>query len=99
MKLTPAQLQHVEKQLQVEAVPEDNPMVPELIDIFGDHTFFVNTDGLHIIEPVEQPEANAGNVVTLATWAPDQESALVPQDPQPTEIIVALAPEDPDPAV
>ena len=52
MKLNTAQVARTIDQLQVEALPEDHPLVPQLNRIFGDHepevtntTVALGTDG------------------------------------------------------
>jgi hypothetical protein len=32
---------------------EDHPVIPELNDLFGEHTFFLDHNGLNIVEPAE----------------------------------------------
>ncbi len=51
MKLTGTQQSHVEEQLGIEALPEENPAMPKLKEVFGEHTFFVDADGLNVVEP------------------------------------------------
>jgi hypothetical protein len=36
-----------------QVIPDDHPMVPKLNELFGDHTFFLNSDGLNVVEPNE----------------------------------------------
>ncbi len=40
MKLNAVQLQKVEEQFGVEAIPEEDPVTSDLKEAFGDHTFF-----------------------------------------------------------
>ena len=35
-------------------VPESDPVVPKLVDMFGDHTFFLDSNGLNIVEPASR---------------------------------------------
>jgi len=51
MKLNSAQVEQTLNQLDAQAIPEDHPMVPKLNELFGDHTFFLNNDGLNVVEP------------------------------------------------
>lgn len=100
MKLSAVQIQHVEGQIAGQAVPESHPTTPELKNLFGDHTFFLDTGGLHIVEPTEQPqtEGQTANVVRLASWASEQRNSLLPHEPQPTDVFIEVGSEEPDPA-
>lgn len=71
MKLSTGQLDKVEQQLGVEALPEENPAMPQLKEMFGDHTFFVDAAGLNIVEPIDPANADTANVVKLAAWTED----------------------------
>src|SRR5258708_37768940 len=70
MKLNSAQVEQTLSQFEAQVLPEDPPMVPELNELFGDHTFFLNIDGLNVVEPNEDAVAGArtGTVVNLANW-------------------------------
>jgi hypothetical protein len=35
------------------AIPDDHPVIPQLNDLFGEHTFFLDRKGLNIVEPAE----------------------------------------------
>jgi hypothetical protein len=78
------------------AIPEDNPAVPKLNEVFGEHTFFLDSEGLHIIEPIgtNSGKATEGQVVKLASWGDPTCTSLAPHRPEPTEITVALTAED-----
>ncbi len=58
-------------------------------ELFGDHTFFLNSDGLNVVEPNETG-ARAGTVVNIANWTNAHLTSLAPHEPEPTEIIVML---------
>ena len=51
MKLTSTQIEQTLGQFEAKPIPEDHPMVPQLNEVFGEHTYFVNSDGLIILEP------------------------------------------------
>jgi hypothetical protein len=89
MKLNSAQVEQTLSQFEAQVIPDDHPMVPELNDLFGDHTFFLNSDGLNVVEPNETG-APAGTVVNLANWTDAHLTSLAPHEPEPTEIIVVL---------
>jgi hypothetical protein len=41
MKLTSAQVERTLGQFEAQAIPDDHPVVPQLNDLFGEHTFFL----------------------------------------------------------
>jgi hypothetical protein len=88
-------IEQMEKQGAFEgtfAIPDDNPNIPKLSEVFGDHTFFLDSEGLHIIEPTgfDGGDTTKGQVVKLASWGDPNCTSLAPHRPEPTEIIVAL---------
>ena len=50
MKLKESQVEQVLDQLPAEVIPENHPTVPQLESVFGPHTFFIGTEGLHVVE-------------------------------------------------
>ena len=91
MKLTAPQIEHVANQLQARPVPEDSRMAPDLERHFGEHTFFLGRDGLHILEleDAEEP-SETGIVLRVARWTDADRTALAPQEPEPTGTVVQL---------
>jgi hypothetical protein len=73
-------------------------LVGQLNRVFGDHTFFLDKDGLHIVEPAgpEQAGAKQATVVKLASWEDASRSRLQPHDPEPTNVVVKLAGDGPN---
>jgi hypothetical protein len=92
MKLTPALVERTLGQFEAQALPENHPVVPQLSKLFGDHTFFLDAEGLHIIEPSGASESGVptGQVVKLASWQDANRTGLAPHKPEPTGLIVAL---------
>jgi hypothetical protein len=92
MRLNSAQVERTLSQFEAQVIPDDHPMVPKLNELFGDHTFFLNSDGLNVVEPNESATAGAraGAVVNLANWTDAHLTSLAPHEPEPTEIIVIL---------
>jgi hypothetical protein len=92
MKLNSAQVEQTLTQFQAQVIPDDHPVVPELNALFGDHTFFLDHNGLNVVEPNESAQggAPAGTVVNLANWSDEGMTGLAPHEPQPTEVIVML---------
>ena len=92
MKLNSTQVEQILSQFEAQALPDDHPLVPKLNKLFGDHTFFLNSKGLNVVEPNKnvQAGAHAGTVVNLADWGDADMSSLAPHQPKQTEIVVML---------
>jgi hypothetical protein len=92
MKLNPAQVERALTQFEAQALPDDHPVVPQLASMFGDHTFFIDSGGLNVLEPAEasEQEAPAGMIVNLAYWSDETLTKLSPHEPEPTGVIVSL---------
>jgi hypothetical protein len=92
MRLTSAQIERTLRQFQAEPIPEDHPVVPQLNRLFGEHTFFLATNGLNIVEPAEplQSGIESARVVNLASWSGGNQASLKPHEPEPTDVVVAL---------
>ena len=94
MKLNTAQVARTIDQLQVEALPEDHPLVPQLNRIFGDHTYFLDGSGLNILEPaaaaLEVPASTVGVLVNVANWTDSNPPKLEVHEPEVTNTTVAL---------
>ena len=92
MKLTPAQIKSTASQFEAEAVPEGNPVLPELRDQYGEHTFLLAGNGLHIVEPAEpnQPGSTIERVVKLASWTNPNRTTLATHPPAQTNIVIDL---------
>ncbi|HEX2116993.1 MAG TPA: hypothetical protein VHM01_21525 [Alphaproteobacteria bacterium] len=96
MKLSAAQIQHTLPQIEAEPIPDNHPAVQQLKGIFGDHTFFLGQDGLHIVETGEPTNGSAlANVVNLASWANEERTALAPHEPEVTDMVVEIGPKEP----
>ena len=92
MKLTSTQIELTLGQFDAEAIPEDHPMVSQLNEVFGEHTYFLNSDGLIILEPAGSGRAavQSAKVVNLGDWSDDAPSALELHEPQTTDLVVEL---------
>ncbi len=91
MKMTTDLVDRTLDQLPVEAIPDNHPAMTQLSRVFGEHTFFLDDDGLLIVEPAEPIEDGtpAGQVVKLASWN-DAHTTLSPHDPERTDILIEL---------
>jgi hypothetical protein len=93
MKLTAEQIDGVTSQFEAQAVPQDNRMIAELNNIFGEHTFFLDNNGLHIVEKLAEPEeagAPMVRVVKLASWTDPDHRTLAAHPPEPTNLVINL---------
>jgi hypothetical protein len=92
MKLNSAQLERTLGQFEARAIPDDHPVIPQLNDLFGEHTFFLDSHGLNIVEPVGAAGATAesAKVVNLASWSDDSQSGLELHEPQTTDLVIVL---------
>ena len=92
MKLTSALVDRTLNQFEAQVIPENHPVVPQLNSLFGEHTFFLNGDGLSIVEVSGATDAGAetAQVIKIAGWNDDKRTSLVPHEPEPTEVVVVL---------
>lgn len=89
MKLSDSQVDQVLDQLPAEVIPDDHPTVAQLESVFGPHTFFIGSEGLHVVERGGNDDKGeqATYVVKVAHWADDKKNSLVPQDAEVTSTI------------
>jgi len=92
MKLNSRQLEQTLSQFQAEVVPENHPALQQLNGLYGDHTFLLDGDGLNVLEPADAPEteAQAGEIVSLASWSDATLTSLRPHEPERTGVLVVL---------
>jgi hypothetical protein len=92
MKLSSTQVKQTLSQFEAEVLPDNHPAVPQLNDLFGNHTFFLDTRGLKVLEPAGLPEkeAQSGEIVSLADWSDASLTSLRPHEPEPTGVVVVL---------
>jgi hypothetical protein len=92
MKLTSAQVERTLSQFEAQAIPETNPVVPQLNELFGEHTFFLAKNGLNIVEPTEGAKSTGqtATVLNVADWTDANLTSLVPHEPEPTGAVVEL---------
>jgi hypothetical protein len=92
MKMSSQMVERALSQFEAEAVAENHPAVTQLNRLFGDHTFFIDDNGLSIVEPTEPSEsgAQAGVVVKLASWSDSSHTTLAPHPPEATDLVILL---------
>lgn len=92
MKLTSALVERTLSQFDAEAIPDDDPAIPQLNRLFGDHTFFLDRHGLNIVEPAGlAPAGMQGQVVKIASWDEGNPDSLAPHEPEPTDVVIRFA--------
>jgi len=92
MKLSTDHIVRATGQIDAEPVAENHPAMPQFTSVFGDHTFFLDAEGLSIIEPAEPAtdETSTGRIVKIARWSDQSRRQLLPHEREPTEVLVAL---------
>ena len=60
MKLTSEQVARTINQFELQAIPDSHPAIPQLNELFGDHTFLLDSNGLNILEPAEEAPRSGG---------------------------------------
>jgi hypothetical protein len=92
MKLNSTQVKQTLSQFDAQVLPEDHPAVTQLNSLFGEHTFFLDSSGLKVLEPAEAPEmeAQTGEIVSLADWSDATLTSLKPHEPELTGMVIVL---------
>jgi hypothetical protein len=92
MKLNSTQIEKTLTQYDGEAIPDEHPMLSQLERMFGTHTFFLDSKGLNIIEPLEaeQEDGPLAVVINLADWADSSATSLKPHTPTARDMVVSL---------
>lgn len=100
MKLSTAQIAEVKEQTGIDPVPEEHPTTPNLKEAFGDHTFFLDTNGLHVLEAAQEEKVEEDKqalaVIRVASWTDENRTALAPHEPQVSEAALAVTAEEGD---
>ena len=97
MKLNSALVARTLDQIEAQAIPDNHPAVTQLSSLFGDHTFFLDAEGLNIVEPAGPTDSGirTAQVVKLAEWRDAERTSLMPHEPEPTDVVVVLEPGEP----
>lgn len=92
MRLNSNLVQRTLSQFEAQAIPDNHPSVPDLNRTFGNHTFFIDANGLHIVEPTLSTEGGRefGKVVKVASWQDAGRTSLIAHPPEPTGVVVEL---------
>ena len=92
MRLTTALVERTLGQYDAQPIPDSHPAMPQLKGLFGDHTFFLDGNGLNIVEPADATgeEAQEAKVINLASWTNANPPGLAPHEPEMTDIVIML---------
>lgn len=94
MKLSDSQVAAIGRQTGAEPVSHTNPAFPQLVEIFGSHTFYVDAIGLHIVEALpndtEGYDYGSAVVIQIAEWIDENKDKLAPIDPKPGGTVLKL---------
>src|SRR6516162_3290643 len=93
MKLNSAQVQQTLGQFEARVIPDEDPVIAQLNELFGEHTFFLDRNGLNIVEPTEATAgavAESAKVVNLASWSDDDPTGLELHEPEATDIVITF---------
>jgi hypothetical protein len=92
MRLNETQLKQTLNQMEAEVLPDTHPATAQLIDLFGDHTFFLDQSGLKVLEPAETSasDVQTSQVVSIADWSDATLTSLRPHEPEPTGTVVVF---------
>jgi hypothetical protein len=92
MKLSQAQISRTLSQFKAQVLAEDHPAVAEFCELFGQHTFFLDARGLHVLELLEIPgmEARDGEMISVADWSDADFTKLTTHQPEPTGVVIRL---------
>ncbi|WP_342358665.1 hypothetical protein [Terrarubrum flagellatum] len=90
MKLNPTRINQTLSQFDAQPLPETHPAMPQFNELFGEHTFFINENGLSIVEP-DAPidgQGKTGRVVKIASWIDESRSRLAPHEREFTDTVI-----------
>lgn len=98
MKLTDDQIGRIENQYEVSPIPESEPIIGELSEVFGEHTFYLGESGLVVWDRVEEEENAQDRLVAvqLAAWSDETRSAMRVHEPVSTGIVASMSPDGND---
>lgn len=78
MKLNQAQTNLVGEKLGLNVVDPESPAQPQFEEAFGDHSFFVNQQGVFIVtDEEEDTNDDEGRLFAVAAWSEEDENKLL----------------------
>jgi len=92
MKLNEAQISRTLSQFRAQVLAEDHPAAVQFCELFGHHTFFLDAEGLYVLEMLEIPgmEAQDGELISLGKWSDTDFEKLTTHQPEPTGVVIHL---------
>ena len=93
MKLTAMQIAIIERETEAKAIPEDDEVATSLTGQFGDHTFYLDPNGLYVFERsnAEKQGREPVALVKIAEWVDESRTSISPIEPEVKPVIVDLA--------
>lgn len=84
MKLNATQIARIHAEVGADPIPESTPVQTDLEAHFGTHTFYVDSTGLYVWEPIDATEAAQAEAVAIkiASWANDERTILEKHEPE-----------------
>ena len=76
MQLTDTQIKTVEKKTDLMAIKKDNSALGKLEEAFGEHTYFMNEDGLFVFMRAEETDTTA-HLLAFAMWDEEDKNKLL----------------------
>jgi hypothetical protein len=103
MKLSAPQALNVAEQLDAQPLFDDHPNFAQLKETFGDHTFFLNAQGLLVVQTPDDEEKRVVNddgseaalVISIGEWSAEEEGMLQLHQPRATQQTVGVIGDEP----
>jgi hypothetical protein len=73
--------------MDAQVLPDNHPAISQLVELYGDHTYFLDRGGLKVLEEAES-ESHA--VISLADWTDSACSSLRAHKPTSTGIVITF---------
>jgi hypothetical protein len=96
MILNPTQAVMVEHQLGAMVLADDHPLTHRFTELYGEHTFLLDDNGLNILEPNDAPLQSTARVINLGSWTNDEHKELRIHKPLALAVEVELGPSPTD---
>ena len=92
MKLSTNQIEQIHEKLGIHPLPDNYAPLAKLREVFGDQTFYLTADGLHMWGYAEVTGAEGQVIIAMeiASWANGGNTDLSPHKPQLTDVTVKL---------
>lgn len=92
MKISDQEIKEIHEKLGIHPLPEDYADLANLREVFGDQTFYMTADGLHIWEyaGVAGAEGQVMIALKVASWANEGKTNLSLHKPQLTDVTVKI---------